>query len=178
MKKILMAIEGGFILTFAIATTAMAQTSATGKNYQIQKGAEALSLPTNNDGSGKPGNVNAKAVRDFNKSYKNATNVDWQSLQDGFLAHFENGGENSKAAYDLKGNWRYTLTCGDEWKLPKDVRAIVKSTYYDYNIYQMQRIDLFDKTVFLVQIGDNKSFKQLRICDGELEVIGDYKKQQ
>ncbi len=67
----------------------------------------------------------------------------------------------------------YSILRYDETKLPKDVRATVKSTYYDYAITHVKEISLPDKTVFLVYLHFNGSWKIVRLCNREMEEIED-----
>lgn len=55
---------------------------------------------------------------------------------------------------------------------PKDVRASVKSIYYDYAITIVKEVnnkrnDL--ETVYFVHLKYNDTFKIIKVCDSELE---------
>ena len=54
-----------------------------------------------------------------------------------------------------------------------EVRALVKTTYYDYTISHIDEIHLTEQsnTIYLVLIEDDKTFKTIRVCDGEMEEI-------
>jgi hypothetical protein len=54
--------------------------------------------------------------------------------------------------------------------LPKDVRALVRSTYYDYHITQADEILQHgnEEPVYLVHLKDEKSWKNIMIKDGEI----------
>ena len=61
-------------------------------------------------------------------------------------------------------------------KLPADVRALVKSTYYDYTILHIDEVNVpgQENPIYFLLLRDNKNFKTARVCGGEMEVIGDY----
>jgi len=45
---------------------------------------------------------------------------------------------------------------------------MVKSTYYDFNIFLVNEVSVGNAKVYLVKIEDNTSFKTIRIQDGEM----------
>jgi len=53
---------------------------------------------------------------------------------------------------------------------------MVKSNYYDYSIFLVQEVKVGDKTAYLVKIEDEKSFKTIRVVDGEMDEYESYKK--
>jgi len=118
--------------------------------------------------------VNIKAVRNFTKQFKNVRNAEWYKVEDGFIARFTENEIETKAVYDLKGNWRCTLRTYSEDKLPFDVRNMVKTKYYDYSILVVYEITHNDNLTYILKIEDSKKIKTLRVTDGEMEVIGDY----
>jgi hypothetical protein len=87
-------------------------------------------------------------------------------------------GAEHRVFYDKKGYWDATIKYYDEKKLPPDVRAIVKSTYYDYSITSVQEIQKGNKIVYLVHMQDATTLKSVKVCDGEMEVIAEFNKGQ
>jgi hypothetical protein len=180
MKKLLWAVAGGCLSVFAMADYVSAQDKDAAKmltlNTQANSGRPDRNLKTEFAGAKKTGPVSIRAIRDFKKSYPDVKHVSWVEVEDGYIAHFDIDGEKTKVAYDTRGSWQYLLRERHESTMPKDVRAQVRSCYYDYSISQVEELELFDKTIYLVLLEDNKSWKRLRISDGEMELIGDYKK--
>ncbi len=74
------------------------------------------------------------AARDFMTRFPSANNVKWNILEDGYLASFILNSVWKKNYYDKKGRWVYSVDEYDETKLQKNVRASVKSIYFDYAI--------------------------------------------
>ncbi len=180
MKKLLWAVAGGCLSVVAITEYASAQDMDATKlltvNSQVNFGSPGRNLAPENATVRKNGPVSNRAVRDFKKSYPDVKNVSWAEVEDGFIAHFDLDGEKTKVAYDSRGNWQYLLRERHESTMPTDIRAQVRSTYYDYSISQVQELELPNQTIYLVLVEDSKSWKRLRIGDGEMELIGDYKK--
>ncbi|MEO5590966.1 MAG: hypothetical protein ABIR15_07040 [Chitinophagaceae bacterium] len=111
--------------------------------------------------------VNAKAVKNFTKSFKLAENVKWFKIIGGTVAYFTEHGIKNRAGYDNKGNWLYNIRSYPEADLPKDIRARVKSVYYDYAITYVQEITKDQQLIYLVHIKYNKSWKTIRVCEEE-----------
>lgn len=116
--------------------------------------------------------INIKALRDFKITYPDILNEKWEILKDGYLASFVSNAIWKKNYYDKKGRWLHSIDQYDETKLPKDVRASVKSIYYDYAITIVKEVnnkrnDL--ETVYFVHLKYNDTFKIIKVCDSELE---------
>jgi hypothetical protein len=59
-----------------------------------------------------------------------------------------------------------------ETKLNREVRAQVKSVYFDYNIILVEEIQRCAKPLtYVIHLEDKVSFKNIRICDREMEVM-------
>ncbi|MEP6747850.1 MAG: hypothetical protein ABJB86_08990 [Bacteroidota bacterium] len=114
-----------------------------------------------------PEGINIKAVRDFTQSNKLAENVHWYKVSDGIMAYFTKSGIKTKTGYDVKGNWLYTMRSYEETMLPKEVRAQVKSVYYDYAITWVNEIIEGRQTIYVVHLQDKTSYKNIRVCEGE-----------
>lgn len=119
--------------------------------------------------------VNTKALKDFNKSFKNISGEQWYKVTDGFIASFKENEIETKVAYDQKGKWHCTVRTFGENQLPSDVRDLVKSRYYDYKILVIYEIR-HDNTVYILKIEDTSTLKTLRVADGEIEIISDNSK--
>lgn len=124
-----------------------------------------------------PTGINVKAVRDFTQSFRLAENVHWYKVPDGVMVYFTENNIKTKAGYDKNGNWLYSLRSYAEKYLPRDVRARVKSIYYDYSITWVNEITKERQHTYLVQLQDNSSCKTIRVCeDEEMEVVEEFVK--
>ena len=87
------------------------------------------------------GDVNSKAIRNFARFYKSISDEKWYEIPDALMATFTIKDIDYRDDYDKKGNWLHTMRTYDENKLPADIRHLVKSSYYDYNIMFVQEIE-------------------------------------
>jgi hypothetical protein len=122
--------------------------------------------------------VSPKALRDFSRNYKGIDDALWMQLKEGgFVCEFTDKMILSRVIYNSKGNWVHTIAGYGGDKLAKEVRSMVRSTYYDYDITYVDEIDLpGNKKVYLIHLQDEKSIKIIRICNDEMEMIEEYEK--
>jgi hypothetical protein len=180
MKKTFLSYLSGCIPLIALFGSAYAQKADLGMSTKEvpariyvfdEMKAEGAMLITNIS------DINAKALKQFSKTFKTAANASWYETKDGgFVAKFRQDGIETRANYDRKGNWSGTVRTYTEENLPKEVRHMVKSTYYDYSIFLVQEVTVGDKTAYLVKIEDASTLKTIRVIDGEMDVYEDFKK--
>jgi hypothetical protein len=159
---------------------------ATFNNVKAQTEMNTYAVNTSKTGSNTTGvasngtakTINAKAIKNFSKDYHEATTAEWSQLKDkGFMCRFSYKGVLNRAFYSSNGSWLGTISSYQEAQLPKDIRAIVKRTYYDYAITFVNEINLSEnRTTYLVYVEDEKSIKILRIADDEMEVFKEIEK--
>lgn len=118
--------------------------------------------------------INAKAIKEFTKSYKNMPDAKWFKLKDGFVVYFTIDGIKNKVFYNKKGNYEGMVRGYFEDKLPREIRHLVKSTYYDFSIYHVCEVSVDGITAYLVKIGDNASWKTIKVVDDEMEVTEEF----
>ena len=115
--------------------------------------------------------MTSKTVRNFWQLFGDSKNENWFHLENGSLAEFEDKGIHYRAFFDRKGNWIYTVKQYTEKELPKEVRAEVRSEYYDYAIGHVTEVNQAQLVVYLVHIENEQEWKTIRVAaDGEMEV--------
>lgn len=122
-------------------------------------------------------NIPIKAVRSFKSSYRDVDNEMWYEVPDGYRARFTTDDVLYMVTFNNKGKWQNTLRQYDETKLARDIRGMVKSVYYDYNIILIEEIEQSMKPLtYIIHMEDKVSFKNIRVCDHEMEVINEINK--
>jgi hypothetical protein len=122
--------------------------------------------------------VHVRAMRDFLKRDEAAANADWNVVESGYVVKYT-GKNNSKCrtVYNSRGEFVYTIRQYYENVMPRDVRGIVKSQYYDYAITVIEEIEERMKPlVYIVHLEDSTTLKNVRVCDREMEVLEEYNK--
>ncbi len=168
-------------ILLAIAATTISAVAVTNSNAQVAVNASVSNndqpaVVNNASTSSTSESINLKAVKDFKKSFAGAKNESWEKIKDGYIAMFSQGSVQTTVGYNAKGKWMYNILRYDESKLPRDVRAQVKSTYYDCTITQVDEIHYQDKVTYLVHMQDANTWKIIRVCDGDMDVYQDFDK--
>ena len=123
--------------------------------------------------------ISTRALRDFAYTHKNVTGESWTKLKDGFSVKFISEGVRTTIYYNRKGNWTGSIKIYGEEKMLRDLRHVVKSTYYDYNIVFAQEIETADSEgvpTYVVCVDDKTKIKMIRIRDGEMSVWKEFTK--
>jgi hypothetical protein len=122
--------------------------------------------------------VNKKALKDFQTRFNQVSGAQWFTIADGFISYFKSEDDISdRVFYNKKGNWTFTVKSYNEGKLPRDIRAIVKSSYYDYTITMVEEVEGIDNLVYIIHMSDKTSIKNLRVTkDGEMDVLEEFTK--
>jgi hypothetical protein len=119
--------------------------------------------------------VNTRAMKDFKRSFISGSDEKWyRSIEGGFLVKFVLNGIKNRADYDKKGNWIATTRYYTEKELPKDVRAQVKSVYYDFSISTVEEITFPEHLVYIIHMQDDTKWMNVRICDGEMDIMQEF----
>ena len=120
--------------------------------------------------------INFRTLKDFKKRFALVNNVTWDVTSGGYFAEFSADSIKTVAAYGKKGRWFYTIQRYNEKKLPAEIRALVKSTYYDYSILNIHEVHVpdYDDAIYILDLKFDQHFKTIRVCGGEMEVIANF----
>ena len=172
MKKIICRYKLGFIPLITLFCSVNAQSTKFNTELNTYTKEIAVNNKTNKPSSAyeisNPG-VSSKALKNFNKSFKDAINTTWFEIKEGYMAKFTRDDIETKVFYDRRGGWIGSVRNYQEDKLPKHVRHQVKSNYYDYNIFLVQEVTVGNTTAYLVKVEDKNSIKIIRVIDGEMD---------
>lgn len=122
--------------------------------------------------------VSTRAIRDFMDRFDKVENAMWFSIPSGgFESYFVQDGYGDRVIYDKKGFWLFSLITYGENKLPRDIRAAVKSIYYDLQITLVIEIQAMTGVEYVVYLEDESLIKVVKVNkDGELEVLQELSK--
>jgi hypothetical protein len=106
-------------------------------------------------------------------------NETWYNAEDRFVATFTLNDIKYRVDYDMKGTRIQTIRSYDQTKVPPDVMEIVKSTYRDYNIFLVQEIEMpLHPVNYFVHLEGNGRLINLRVCNGNIEELGNFIKSE
>ena len=177
MKKIFLA------LTLILGYGAFSQTiknSVTSSNPEVSP-AVAINTSSDNTSPVLSGSISTKAVRNFKKSFKNATEEKWYDMADGYRVKFATKGTASnifyKVDYDKNGNWTHTIRSYGEKELAHGIREQVKMGYVDYTIVWVEEVTMpRTQTTHIIHLEGPTDWVNVRISDGEMEEFQRYNK--
>ncbi|HEX9510061.1 MAG TPA: hypothetical protein VF939_06230 [Puia sp.] len=139
--------------------------------------AAASSYSSSADNAADVNTISLKAIKDFRSRFSGVKDEKWYTLKSGFISYFTQDGFLNRAYYDKKGHWTGSLKYCSENKLPRDIRAIVKSTYYDFTITVIEIAEIPDHLVYLIHLEDAKNTKIVRVSgDGDMDVYQEFTK--
>jgi hypothetical protein len=173
MKKNLLLIMAVSVATILMPGSANAQIAMnnssninTGFGYENNADIKSISAA----------DVNFHVLRDFQKRFAAITNATWDERDKVYIARFSTDSIQTMVGYGKHGNWLYTIQRYDEKELPADVRAIVKSIYYDYTFSHIDEVNVpqEENTIYVLLLRNNKDYKQVRVCNYEMEVVKEY----
>jgi hypothetical protein len=119
--------------------------------------------------------INTKAVRNFITKYKNVPDAKWFKSANGLLvAYFISDSIQNWVFYNDRGDCEFSLRHYTEEKMPYDVRHLVKSKLYDYSIYHIAETTRNEKIAYTIKLEDKKSWKTIRVADGEMTTLEEY----
>jgi hypothetical protein len=117
-----------------------------------------------------------RASRDFLQRVGDQKDEKWYRATIGYEAEFTDGPVKAIYRYDKKGHWVYSILTYGEDRLPEDVRRLVKSNYYDFNIDWVKEVNEAQTTVYVAHMENAKSWKEVAVQDGEMRVLKEYSK--
>jgi hypothetical protein len=122
--------------------------------------------------------IHVKAMRDFLKRNETAADADWMVVESGFVVKYtDKNNSHCRTVYNCRGDFSYTIKQYFENNLLREVRAMIKSQYYDYKITLVEEIvQTLKPLVYVVHMEDATTLKNIRISDREMEVVEEYKK--
>jgi len=122
-------------------------------------------------------NVSSKAVKNFNKTFKNVKDEKWYEMPDGYRANFTLDDTRCRLDYDKKGNWIHTIKYYDEKKLPLEVRRLVAGSYLDYSIRTVEEIEVPRNIKFyVVHLEGETNWINIKVSDNEITELEKIKK--
>ena len=127
-----------------------------------------------------PIRVNVRAMRDFSKRFT-GKRANWTSTGDVFLAKFSDDTTRTVVGYGKLGRWLYTIRHYSEKEMPRDLRHMVKSEYYDYKIDLINEVRMpqSKNEIYIIHMhNDEKQHKILRFSDEGIELVKTYSDNQ
>ena len=187
MKKTLLALALGFTFNIVAGDHTYAQNSQQNieseSKMNFMQSIHNLSMLQNHDLTGANlltrNEINIWAVRDFVNRFNEVENVLWFGIpKGGYEAYFVRDGYGDRIIYDKSGGWQQSLITYDEGKCPRDIRAAVKSLFFDFDIILVEEVDNREGAEFIFYLQDKSSIQIVRVTkENEVEVLNMFDRQ-
>ena len=113
--------------------------------------------------------INSKTMEYFGRMFSGATNVIWTMDKPKVdRVYFETKGKVTRATFNKKGHFLYSITRYREEMLPKDILLMVKRNYYRKHIFGITEVNTLNKTVYFIMLDPATSWLHIKVLDGEL----------
>ena len=186
MKKTLVALALGF--TFSVVTGVYTYGQNSQKNAEpefkinFMPSIHNLSILQNHDLTGanllSRNEINIWAVRDFLIRFDSVDNVLWFAVpKGGYEAYFVRDGYGDRVIYDKSGGWQQSLITYNEDKCPRDIRAAVKSLFFDFDIFLVEELQNIEGVEFIFYLKDKSIIRIVKVSkESEVEILQDFDK--
>src|SRR3954452_14180419 len=160
MKKTLSVLAIGFISILAPGHQLKAQNSAApvafyeSKKFHtsIRHAADIARQVSTVSDVAETKDFNSKAVKDFQVRFQKVNNAKWYSDKNGYMSYFLKNGYGNRVFYNKKGQWQFSMILYAEDQLAGDLRATVKSRYYDLSITLIEEVHTIDGMAYIVHL--------------------------
>ncbi len=179
MKKLQIILIAAILFTTASNTNAQllsAKLPAEEKSFETNSSVNAANA--HSSASVMINKAGIRAVKNFRSQFKNREDAKWFANEETISAYFNGDGIRNVVTYTSAGNFLRHMKMYDESKMPSDIHELVKrSIFYNYAITGVQEILEGDILFYVVHLENDKSFKQVTVYDGEVNLLTDIKKQ-
>jgi len=124
--------------------------------------------------------INVNALRHFAKNFNDASSERWYVTPDLLVALFSLRDIEYRVDYNIRnGNWIETFRTYSEAKMSPDLKQSVKSSYYEYSIFQVQEIEQpLHPVNYIVHLEGKAKLINLRVYNGEIEEEQNFKQSE
>jgi hypothetical protein len=181
MKKALFLLTIGFTFSIVAGDYIYAQNSQKNIESDIKMNfmpsIHNLAMLQNHDLTGvillNRNEINISAVRDFVIRFDEVNNALWFAIpKGGYEAYFVRDGYGDRVIYDKSGGWEMSLITYDEDKCPRDIRAAVKSLFFDFDIILVEEVHNREGIEFIFYLEDKSSIQIVRVNKyNEVEIL-------
>lgn len=115
--------------------------------------------------------VNGKVLRSFHQSFGEKPDAQWSRTDKGFVVCFKENSISTNVYFMCDGTVDYRVNYYSEAQLPRAVRHIVKSSFYDYSITQVSEVRKDDVVNYFVKAEDKASIITIRVVGDEWKIM-------
>ena len=120
-------------------------------------------------------NNTAKAYRNFERQFRNATDVKKSPVATGTIIYCKIDNINNELYYDKKGNLSHSVRYFEESKLNASVREMVQEKYNGYDIFGVIEITVNDRKVYHIKLQSRSTWKTVQVHEDIMKETESFK---
>ncbi|HUQ64602.1 MAG TPA: hypothetical protein VM101_00505 [Flavitalea sp.] len=117
------------------------------------------------------------AAENFKKEFKDARNIEWVNIPNGYRAYFQDNDILTAVDYNKKGKLNSVIRYGKSL-MTSDMRTLIENTFDAPVIREISEVKIagYGDKVYIVILEDKKSMKTVQILNDEIKVISEVAK--
>lgn len=168
MKKLAGAGTFLLLISLVLPSHAMAQQLS----VPTEKDITAAEIPDTSSTIRYANDVSGRVLRSFRRSFGDKPGVTWsRTVENLFLASYKENNKTNCVYFSNNGAIDYTLSHYGEDQLSKEMRQLVKSNFYDYDIINVSEVHKNDSYWFFITVMNKASVKLIKVTEWDWEVI-------
>lgn len=180
MKKLPVIMIAAILFSTASNTNAqLLSANLPAEEKTLESNSSLPAINANTSASVMVNKAGIRAVKNFKSQFKDRADAKWFADEKTISAYFNGDGIRNVVCYSSSGSFIRHMKMYDENKMPSDIHELVKrSIYYNCAIKGVQEILEQDILFYVVHLEDDKSFKQVTVYNGEVNLLSSIKKQK
>jgi len=122
--------------------------------------------------------MNVKMHKDFSRYYSTASDISTTTDKKHIMISCQVDGVQTRVNYYKNGHWASTLRFMRVNQLPSKLCNDILENYPGYKINRGKEVIVGPKSAYLIDLENEKSFKTIRVIDGEYDIYEQFLKQQ
>lgn len=121
--------------------------------------------------------VSVYSMRDFKKRFGEQL-ATWSKSNDTLFAKFSDEKVSTMVGYAKNGRWLYTLKHFNESEMPEELRHMVRSQYYDFQIAMVYEMIFAgnDQKVYIIDLANGERYrKMIQVYHDEIRLLKQFK---
>ena len=121
--------------------------------------------------------ISMVAVERFKRDFRDAKDVEWKVIGNGYRAYFQQKDLLTAVDYDNKGKL-YSMIRYGKSLLTKDIKKMLEKKFDDVQVREVSEVKIadFPTRVYVIVMEDNVSVKTVQILEDEVKVIQEMRK--
>ena len=112
--------------------------------------------------------VNIRTMANFSRIFPGASNMTWTKGKDNIdRVYFKSEGKITRAGFNTKGHFLFSITSYQEEMLAKNILLMVKRNYPGRHIFGITEINTLNKTAYFIMLDKSTSWLHIKVLDGE-----------